>query len=189
MSSPVTPPVCVYSDPQFVETKHTLTSSRRQDWLVPPITNSRLWLHSNHSTQQNCGVMQWWLLAAAFDYIAFQRRKYLCVRQFTLKSLSFPEVFVPIQEVINSWSSWSTLRTLVWLRSALIRLYLHCSERWQPVAWGFVFCFHGRSQVCVCMAPPDKNHYPAVMHCTVSTWASTMVFTVTQLICSVNNGG
>lgn len=93
--------------------------------------------------------MQWWLLTAAFDYVAFQRRKYLCVRQFTLKSLSFPEVFVPIQEVINSWSSWSTLRTLVWLRSALIRLYLHCSERWQPVAWGFVFCFHGRSQVCV----------------------------------------
>lgn len=37
--------------------------------------------------------MQRWLLIAVPDYNAFQRRKYLLVRQFTIKSCRFPEFF------------------------------------------------------------------------------------------------
>lgn len=107
--------------------------------------------------------MQWWLVIAAFDYIALQNRKYLyvCVRQFTLRTLRFPEVFELAQDVINIWRSWGTLRTLVWLtsRSAIIWLYLHCSERWQPPLPGDL-CFVSTAVakcVWVCQTKPRSS--------------------------------
>lgn len=121
-------------------------------WIAPPISSCRLWVHLNSSCW---GVRQRWLVIAALDYSAFWNRKYLWVTQLTLKSLYFPEI--PIQEVINNSSSWMTLHSLVQLvrRRGIIWWYLHCSEKWWPVAWGFVFCFHGMSQVCVSL--PDRT--------------------------------
>lgn len=94
------------------------------------------------------------------------------------------------KEVINTSSSWRTLRSLVWLTSpsTLIWSYLHSSERWQAVAWGFVFCFRGRSQAWACICA-RQNHHTAVIYHHVSAWASAALFAVTQLIFSVNHGG
>lgn len=121
--------------------------------------------------------------------------RYCCFWENTCMSgnlLSSPSISqkIIVQEVINTQGSWRTLRSLVWLTSpsTLIWSYLHRSEGWQAVAWGFVFCFRGRSQAWawICARP---NHHASVIYHHVSAWASAALFSVTQLIYSVNHGG
>lgn len=159
-----------------METKHTLSSSRRRTGSLHPLLTAGCgctWNTQHNNVEEWCNDDSLLLLLIK---LLSRIEKYLCVRQFTLIPLHFPEVILPIQEVINNRSSRRSLTSLVWLtsRRALIWSYLHCSERWQPVAWGIVFCFHGRSQVC--RGLPDET--------TIQQWYTAMCQPEPRLWCS-----
>lgn len=132
--------------------------------------------------------MQWSLLIAVPDYVAFPRREYLRVRQFPQIMSAFPRsLFVQhrkwlIPEAADSQKFGMEVKVFFfsWL-------YLCCSERWQSVAQGFVFCFHGRSQMCMCAC---QTKPPSCCNTwRVSPNLNFALSSVTQLSGSVNHGG
>lgn len=101
------------------------------------------------------------------------------------------------QEVINI-PKQLTLRSLVWESKCFHWAYIYIVVRddMGPLPRDLCFCFHGRSQMCLCVclpvwegqSLPDLNHWPAVTD-DVSGRTSTLSSSVTQLDVSVNHGG
>lgn len=182
-----TPPVFVSSDPQVAETKHTLTSSRRRTGSLHPSLTAgcgyTLTTHHNNVKEwcnDHCLLLFLIMLHSQVGNTCMWDNlpNNVCVSQ---------KSFSPTQEVINTRGSWLSE---VWYgsQSAFFSwLYLCCSERWQPVAQGFVFCFHGRSQMCMCVC---QTKPPSCCNTwRVSPNLNFALSSVTQLSGSVNHGG